>query len=157
MQIFDNNDFRYRLADGFLTKVDRASMFNSLEVRNPFLDYRIIELLSRIPAEYKFVNNTTKVLLRHILETKNLVPPQVLDQKKMGFSVPLRDWVHIKMNNEIKETILSSPVRSIIKEKSIEFLFTSGLKSSMHNHYTELLWRLFILAKFLNNWKIYIS
>jgi asparagine synthase (glutamine-hydrolysing) len=157
MKIFDTYDFKYRLADGFLTKVDRASMFTSLEVRNPLLDYRIIELLSKIPTKYKFSNNTTKILLRHVLKTKDLVPSQVLDQKKMGFSIPLRDWVHINMKNTIKETIISSSVRLIIKENALDFLFNEGIKLGMHNHFTELLWRLFILARYLNNWDLKIK
>ena len=157
MQIFDNNDFRYRLSDGYLLKVDRASMFNSVEVRNPLLDYRIAELLSKIPGKYKFQENTTKIVLRQIMKKKDLLTNEVFEQKKMGFSIPLRDWVHIELESKIKETILSSPIKSIIKENAMEYLFAEGKKLSMHNHFTETLWRLFVLAKFLNKWELELN
>lgn len=74
-----------------LTKVDRASMQHSLEVRSPLLDYRIAELSWKIPENEKIVNGLGKVPLRDILY--KYVPHDILDRPKRGFSVPVNQWI----------------------------------------------------------------
>lgn len=79
------------LPDDVLTKVDRASMNVSLEVRVPLLDHRLVEFTSSLPIEYRRIGDTTKVLLRDFVHRR--VPPQLVDQPKRGFSVSLGDWL----------------------------------------------------------------
>jgi asparagine synthase (glutamine-hydrolysing) len=152
--LFETYDYKYRLSDGYLTKVDKASMYNSLEVRNPFLDFRIIELLMKMPKEYKLKNNITKVLLRNIAEKKSLLVNEVLTQKKTGFSIPLRDWVTVELKSDIVSAIIGSCLKDYVHEARLMEMFSLGLKKGMHNSYIEIIWRLYVLAKVLIKYNI---
>jgi asparagine synthase (glutamine-hydrolysing) len=78
------------LQDDILVKVDRASMMHSLEVRAPFLDIELVNLVRRIPSAYKFRNGTTKYILKKALE--NVLPKEILHRRKKGFGVPVGAW-----------------------------------------------------------------
>lgn len=78
------------LQDDILVKVDRAGMFNSLEVRAPFLDVQMSEIARKIPSGYKFRNGQTKYILKKALEP--LLPKEIIHRQKKGFGVPLGRW-----------------------------------------------------------------
>jgi asparagine synthase (glutamine-hydrolysing) len=78
------------LQDDILTKVDRASMMHSLEVRAPFLDIEIADFVRRIPWRYKLRGGQTKYLLKKALEP--LLPKDILYRAKKGFGVPIGAW-----------------------------------------------------------------
>lgn len=82
---------RLYLQDGVLTKVDRASMQNSLEVRAPFLDVEMAELARRIPHRYKFRHGHGKWVLKKALEP--WLPRDVLYRAKQGFGAPVGLWL----------------------------------------------------------------
>lgn len=79
------------LPEDILTKVDRASMAVSLEVRAPFLDHRIVEYAWRLPMSQRLSGPQSKVILRSI--ARRHLPSTVLDQPKMGFSFPVERWL----------------------------------------------------------------
>jgi asparagine synthase (glutamine-hydrolysing) len=82
------------LPDDFLVKVDRASMAHSLEVRTPFLDYRLVEFaFSKIPSIWKVRGSETRRVERIL--AKRLLPPQLDTKRKQGFSIPLHDWLKV--------------------------------------------------------------
>ena len=82
---------RFYLQDDILTKVDRASMMVSLEVRAPFLDNDLADFARRIPHQYKFRNGQTKYLLKKALEP--VLPHAIIHRRKKGFGVPLTRWL----------------------------------------------------------------
>ena len=82
---------RFYLQDDILTKVDRASMMVSLEVRAPFLDNDVVEFARKIPHQYKYRNGQTKYLLKRALEP--VLPRDIIYRKKKGFGVPLTRWL----------------------------------------------------------------
>ena len=84
-------DFNFWLVDDILLKADKMSMANSLEVRLPFLDKNVINLGRRIPTKYKVTNKTTKYAYR--LVANELINDEVANKKKLGFPVPIREWI----------------------------------------------------------------
>ncbi len=91
-------DIKTYLVGDILVKVDRMSMANSLEVRAPILDHRVVEYAASIPSSLKLQRKEKKYILKKAFE--RLLPPDILYRKKMGFSVPLAHW----LRNDLKTT-----------------------------------------------------
>jgi asparagine synthase (glutamine-hydrolysing) len=95
------------LPDQVLPFVDRLSMAHSIEVRPPFLDYRIVELAFSLPGRLKIRNGTTKWILREAV--RDLVPAGILTRKKEGFLLPVNAWLLQRFRGMIDEIL--SPAR----------------------------------------------
>lgn len=101
-------DFANYLAEDILVKVDRASMANSLEVRAPLLDYRLIEFaFGKVPSHLKATPHDKKILLKRL--TARVLPPEFDQQRKQGFSIPLAEWLKTgPFRNLFHEVLLDS-------------------------------------------------
>jgi len=117
------SDFHGYLAEDVLVKVDRASMLTSLEVRAPFLDYRIVEFaFSRVPDELKTTRRESKILPK--LLARKLFPRGYDYCRKQGFSIPLGLWIREEFGSEILNAFMTSPVAYVDKKQlqnSLEF------------------------------------
>lgn len=97
-------DFNFWLIGDILLKADKMSMANSLEVRVPFLDRKLIDYASSIPTKYKICNGETKYLFRQV--AKDSLEDKVANKKKLGFPVPIREWLkEDDIYNKVKDTI----------------------------------------------------
>ena len=98
-------DMKTYMVDDILTKVDRASMMNSLEVRVPILDHKFAELTFKIPSELKLKRNEKKYILKKAME--NYLPQSILSHPKQGFGVPLSLWFKGDLKEFVNDTLLS--------------------------------------------------
>jgi asparagine synthase (glutamine-hydrolysing) len=111
------------LTDDILTKVDRASMAVSLEVRCPLLDHKVMELIAKIPSSLKLRGSTTKYLFKKAMEP--YLPNETIYRTKMGFSIPMAEW----FRNGIRDY-----ARGFIVEKEDPFLSTKFVRKIWDQH-----------------------
>ncbi len=109
-------DIKTYMVDDILTKVDRASMTNSLEVRVPILDHKFAELSFRIPSSMKMNGKEQKYIFKKALSPH--LPGSVLNHAKQGFSVPLSVWFKDDLKKYIQDTLFSqNPLSSAYLDK----------------------------------------
>ncbi|MBF0531650.1 MAG: asparagine synthase (glutamine-hydrolyzing) [Candidatus Omnitrophica bacterium] len=96
-------DVHLYLRDNLLPKVDRTSMANSLEVRNPFLDYRLAEYAFRLPSSWKLRRGIGKYILRRAYQ--HALPKQILARRKKGFDIPLTPWLRGRLRPLLRENL----------------------------------------------------
>jgi asparagine synthase (glutamine-hydrolysing) len=115
----------YLVAD-ILTKVDRMSMLNSLEVRVPILDHEFVEWATSLPVEWKLRGKSQKYILRKLAERVG-VPPEVLNRPKQGFALPLVHW----MRNELKEVLMI-----LLEPRTLQrgYFEARGIRRLMNDH-----------------------
>jgi asparagine synthase (glutamine-hydrolysing) len=99
-------DMKTYLVDDILTKVDRVSMLNSLEVRVPFLDHKFAELSFRIPSTLKLKGTLGKYIFKKSMNS--FLPKSVFNHPKQGFGVPLSMWFNEDLKEYVNDTLLSS-------------------------------------------------
>lgn len=140
-------DAKIQLPDWYLVKVDRASMSQSLEVRSPFLDKNLAEFVFSLPSHMKFSNNDNKIILKKLAE--KYLPKEIIHRKKMGFGLPLNDWMRGIFRKQIEEAL------SYLPDKLIDKTYIDKLwYEFVHNkkdHGTKI-WRLFLLGYWLKTY-----
>jgi len=92
------------LPDNLLMKVDKMTMLSSLEARVPFLDYRIVEIVSGFPPEWKYRGGRSKVLLKSVAE--RVFPAEIVHRQKHGFMPPVREWLRGSLKSFMEEHLL---------------------------------------------------
>ena len=123
-------DFATYLPEDILVKVDRASMLASLEVRAPFLDYRIIEFaFGKVPDALRATGTSRKVLLKQLARR---VLPEALDiERKQGFTLPLHSWFKGTWGDYIRSVLQSAP-RNLFEQGEVGSLLKAGEKGNDH-------------------------
>jgi asparagine synthase (glutamine-hydrolysing) len=97
-------DTKTSLPDDLLLKADKMTMANSLEMRVPFLDHKLLEFAASLPSSYKVRRFTTKYLAKRTL--KDLVPNEILRRKKVGFPVPYESWLRTDLGSWVRDVLL---------------------------------------------------
>ncbi len=103
-------DTKVYLADDILVKVDRMSMANALEVRVPFLDYRVVEFMFRLPAWLKMPGLRLKHLLKATM--REILPRQTLKKRKGGFNVPLPMWLKHELRPLVQDALEPARIKA---------------------------------------------
>jgi asparagine synthase (glutamine-hydrolysing) len=140
-------DFKTYLPGDILTKVDRASMAHSLEVRTPFLDYEFVEWAARLPSAVKLKGGEGKHVLKEAL--RPLLPHEVLYRSKMGFAVPLDVWFRGSLRNHITEVAAGERLaQSGIFDGDVLQKLVADHRSGRRDH-SAVLWALLMFDGFL--------
>ncbi|MFK7964998.1 MAG: XrtA/PEP-CTERM system amidotransferase [Burkholderiaceae bacterium] len=140
-------DYKTYLPGDINTKVDRASMANSLEVRDPLMDHRLIEWVNTLPSDYKNGSRGSKIIFKSALE--KLLPDDILHRRKMGFAVPIAKWFRGANGQKLIDRLASGPViESNILDKEV-FVRFGREHVEGKRHRSPLLWSVFCLDQFL--------
>ena len=144
MMIMDQMDY---LPNDILYKVDHASMSVGLETRMPFLDLNIFKFSKSLPLKYKVNKNETKILLKNVL--KKYTNEKFVNREKMGFSIPLKEWLRGPLKNIVLEC------EKKINSKKYDFLCNLNISEKISNFYNKnadtqnYLWNIIILIYWL--------
>lgn len=134
--------FKTYLQDDILVKVDRASMLTSLEVRAPFLDYRVVDFINTLPNEYKIKGNNGKYVLKELMRDK--LPNEIIDRPKKGFGIPLSLWLRNELRGLCDELLSEENLK---KHQLFDVNYVKQLQkehySQRKNHRKEL-WNLMV-------------
>ncbi|MDO8525730.1 MAG: asparagine synthase (glutamine-hydrolyzing) [Candidatus Omnitrophota bacterium] len=136
-------DVNTYLPNDLLVKTDIASMANSLEVRSPFLDHKLMEFAASLPPHYKMKRFVKKYILKKALG--GLVPRQNITRRKMGFGLPVGSWFRAEMRDFLRDTILSkkSSRRGYFKAEKVREMTEAHI--SKRKDHTFQLWSLLML------------
>ena len=150
---FDNlvlESERLYMMDDVLVKVDRASMLNSLEVRAPFLDTRVVDQANHMPTDFKIKGIKRKYILKKLMEGK--LPDDIINRKKKGFGMPIGEWI----KGELKDTIeITLSKKNIDKIGLFNYEY---IREILDDHYNgkrdnrKQIWTLFIFAMWWSNY-----
>lgn len=136
-------DYEVYLEADILKKVDRATMYYSIEGREPLLDHRLFEYLAKIPENLKIQNGIQKYLLKEIVY--KYLPKKLMDRPKKGFSLPIHEWCHKddKLKQLFFDTLSSKSLNNlpILNFKELEKLKNKYLSDG--NSHFNVLWYLF--------------
>ncbi|MEZ5345635.1 MAG: asparagine synthase (glutamine-hydrolyzing) [Pyrinomonadaceae bacterium] len=135
-------DMKFYLDGDILTKVDRASMAVSLEVRAPFLDHNVAEFAASLPANYKLKGNTSKYILKRAV--RDLLPKSIIKRPKKGFGIPVAEWLKGSLNPLLTEMLSPESLRKhgFFDEVFVQKLITDH-ETGRANNYKQL-WTLLV-------------
>ena len=155
-------DRRARLADietylpnDLMVKADRMSMAFGLEVRSPFLDHRLLEFSSSLPEKYLRSNRNGKRILKAAYA--DLIPPEIANRPKEGFTVPIATWINGPLKSTIREHLAagSAQVSRIVEPTYIDRMLYEH--TNMKHDHSIRLWNLFCLEAWANEFRVTLS
>ncbi len=143
-------DYQTYLVDDILQKVDRATMTHSLEGREPFLDHRVVEWAARLPVDFKYKNGVKKHILREIVH--QYVPEQMLNRPKMGFAIPIVDW----LTGDFKPLAMQLFDEQYVRQQGIfDYAELNRVVTAFYagkNERAEKIWYLFMFQLWYKEW-----
>ena len=155
LQRYLDFDQRYYLPDDILYKVDRISMAHSLEVRPPFLDQRIVDFAASLPERFKLRGSQSKYVLRRLMKDK--LPHTVLRRPKIGFDVPIHEWLRGVLRPLLLDTLSQEAVLAtgLFHWPAVKQQISAHLERRANLGYH--LWGLMVLLIWMKRWKIELA
>jgi asparagine synthase (glutamine-hydrolysing) len=143
-------DLMTYLPDDILTKVDRTSMAVALEARVPLIDHRVVEFAWRLPAHARMRNGTRKWLLRQVLYRH--VPRELVERPKMGFSIPLGEWLRGPLRDWAESLLAEKRLRegNLFNVQHVRRHWAEHL--SGHRNWQYLLWSVLMFEAWRERW-----
>lgn len=137
------NEFKLRLPELLLMRVDKIAMSTSLEARVPFLDHELVQFTMDIGSRWKIGNNRPKLLLRKAVQ--GWIPDEIIHRPKMGFGAPMKEWLKSDFGRHVKNRLDASHVQrsGLFDKTAIDALFREHKKNKDMSPY---LWSLYNLA-----------
>jgi asparagine synthase (glutamine-hydrolysing) len=125
-------DTKFWLPDDLLLKADKMTMANSIELRVPFLDHKILEFAARLPRNQKVRGWKMKYLLKKVLAGR--VPTKILDRRKVGFPNPAANWLRHDLKDMVGDTLLASKSlsRGYFRKEELEGLMKRNSRSGSY-------------------------
>jgi asparagine synthase (glutamine-hydrolysing) len=134
------------LPDDVLTKVDRATMAVALEARAPLLDHRVVTFGWRLPQRFKLRNGVGKWALRQLLY--RYVPQSLVDRPKMGFAVPVAEWLRGPLHDWAADMLVSADSSGRFQPRVLDTLWRQHVTRRQDN--SSLLWPVLMFQSWLN-------
>jgi len=143
-------DYKTYMPDDILVKVDRAGMSTSLEGREPLLDHRIIEFAAQLPENLKMKGASKKYLLREIVH--DYVPKEIMERPKMGFGVPVFDWLRNDLKYYAEEYMSEAAFarHGLFKQEGVNHIMQQFYKGD--RNYNSLFWYLLMFQMWYKQW-----
>lgn len=137
-------DINFWLMKDILLKADRMTMASSIEGRVPFIDKEVFSVASKLPFDYKVTKENTKVALREA--AKEVIPTDAYKKKKLGFPVPIREWIKDgAFKEDIEKTINSDVANRYFNVKFLNKLFNEHLSGKKDNY--RKIWTVYTFIK----------
>ncbi|HEY5615890.1 MAG TPA: asparagine synthase (glutamine-hydrolyzing) [Bacteroidota bacterium] len=143
-------EFKHRLPELLLMRVDKISMATSVEARVPFLDHRLVEYSMNIPNEYKIKNGEAKYILKKAVE--GILPNNIIYRKKQGFAAPVNEWLRNEWSAFAEEKLMNS---NLIGRGYLQKEFVGGLLQQHRERKRDAgqyLWNLLNLVLWYEYW-----
>jgi asparagine synthase (glutamine-hydrolysing) len=144
------NEFKLRLPELLLMRVDKISMSVALEARVPFLDHKLVEFTMDIPMHWKVKNGMPKYLLKKAVE--GLIPDEIIYRKKMGFGAPMAQWLRGDFGKQVEAGIFES---KLMRCGYFNLDYIAKLITDHRNGRTDnslYIWTLFNLTSWYDYW-----
>lgn len=144
-------DARFTLPDQILTKVDLASMYNSLEVRVPLLDRSVVEYAISLPTEYKITPRKQKRILKTAFS--DILPQSILDRKKQSFDMPIGAWFKQELHDDFVSAV--DTIERSLADTDDPYLDVDAVRAAFESHTSgetensRFLWMVYVLGNWL--------
>ena len=135
-------DTRFGLPNQILHKTDLASMYNSLEVRVPFLDTAVVEYAMSLPSEYKITRSEQKRVLKEAFEDR--LPESILERDKQGFDMPIGEWFKNELATEFRGTVTGLDTDFVDTEEVLDVFEDHRTGRGEHGKF---LWSVYVFAR----------
>ncbi len=144
-------DMKTYLTDDLLFMADRMSMANSLELRVPFCDHKLLEVMLALPPTQKLKGYKLKSLFKSLLHKKHILPQEILTRRKQGFMIPLPYWVAGELRQLIHEKLSKTQLgkHGLVNYKFVEEILNAHY--SRKSNFADLIWALLIFQMWLEN------